>query len=484
MRRWTAWTWVLLGIFACGGGGAAPDAGLVDLLAFVDAGPSETVTDSVDDASEAPLVVTEDFRVVYAYAGRPGTAVSGRFEFRVADPRDADPTNDAVLLAAGAQEVPDCTTGCFPDRGLRYVAAAVGGSGEGYGLQVYDLGSAGGPAPVGPTLSGVAHAEWAGSVLYYSQKVACPTGTAATTRCFDMFRLDPADPGTTQRLTQMPPVEEEGLTTAFQYNGFFRVGEDEKTLIFFVPTNVSVTVWVYREGVRRKVLGPLCAAKDPYGNCIAAAGGSSLYREDNPVALSPDGQTLVFPLLEENRELRLYRHDIGDPEPRFSTLLSVPSDYLKNACYNREPWQFTEVRGPIRFSRDGREVLFIGAATCDDNQVKPWTNILRLEVAKIGAGTPLAEADFRKVTDNPPGYFARAVAISDYDLSPSGEYVVLVGTPTVDMDGRPLPTQPSGRHERDSEVHVTRTDGKAGLLQITNDVTWTAQSVLAIPEDL
>lgn len=483
MKRWTAWTWVLPGILACGGGGGGRDAGLVDLAALVDPGPAEAVADSPGDVTDAPLVVTEDFRVVYAYAGRPGTEVSGRFEFRVADPKDPDPANDAILLAAGAQEVPDCTTGCFLDRSLRTVAAATAGSGEGYGLQVYDIGSAGGPAPVGPAIPGVAHAEWAGSVLYYSRKVQCPTGTAAVTRCFDVFRFDPADPGASQRLTQMPPVEEEGLATAFQYNGFFRVGDDGETLIFFIPTNVSVTLWVHRDGVRRKVLGPLCAAKDPYGNCIAPSGGSSMYREDNPIALSPDGKTLVFPLLEENRELRLYRHEIGDPDARFSTLLSVPSDYLKNACYNRQPWQVTEVRGPIRFSRDGREVLFIGASTCDDNQVKPWTNILRLDVARIGSGTPLGEADFRKVTDNPQGYTARAIAISDYDLSPSGEYVVLAGTPTVDMEGKPLPAQPSGRHERDSEVHVTRTDGTAVPLQITNDVTWRAESVIAVRAD-
>lgn len=480
MKRWTAWTGVLPGILACGGGGGGRDAGLVDLVALVDQGPAEAAADSPADGTDAPLVVTEDFRVVYSYAGRPATEVFGRFEFRVADPRDSDPANDAVLLAAGAQEVPDCTTGCFLDKGLRTLAAATAESGDGYALQVYDLGSAGSPAPVGPTIPGVAHVAWAGSVLYYSQKVPCPTGTAAVTRCFDVFRFDPAGPGGAQRLTQMPPVEEEGLTSAFQYSGFFSVGEDNETLVFFIPTNVSVTLWVYRDGRRRKVLGPLCAAKDPYGKCIAVPGGSSMYREDNPVALSPDGRTLVFPLLEENRELRLYRHEIGDEKAWSSTLLSVPSDYLKNACYNRQPWQFTEVRGPIRFSRDGRAVFFIGASRCDPNQVKPWTNILRLDVARIGSGTPLGEADFHKVTDNPQAYTARAIAISDYDLSPSGEYVVLAGTPTVDMEGRPLPAQPSGRHERDSEVHVTRTDGAAVPVQITNDVTWRAESVFAV----
>lgn len=481
MKRLTAWTWVLPGLVACGGGGGGRDAGQVDLAALHDEGSPDATGDEGGDPFGEPLVVTEDFRVVYAYAGRPGTEVAGRFEFRVADPRDTDSTNDAVLLAAGPGGSLDCSAGCFVDRGLRWVAVATAASGDGPTLQVVDLDAPGGPAPVGPAIPGVAHAEWAGAVLYYSQKVPCPTGTAAVTRCFDVFRSDPAEPGASQRLTRMPPVEEEGLTTAFQYNGFFRVGEDEETLIFFVPTNVSVTVWIHRDGLLRKVLGPLCAAKDPYGNCIASPGGSSMFREDNPVALSPDGRMLVFPLLEENRELRLYRHVLGDPEPRSSTLLSVPSDYLTNACYNREPWQFTEVRGPIRFSRDGREVLFIGASTCEDNLVKPWTNLLRLEVARIGSGTPIGEADFRKVTDNPQGYTARAIAISDYDLSPSGEYVVLAGTPTVDMEGKPLPAQPNGRHERDSEVHATRFDGGAVPAQITNDVMWRAESVLAVP---
>ncbi len=464
---------------ACGGGGKGQDAGMVDLAALWDREQPEDAAEA-GAGPETPLVVAEDFRVVYAYAGRPATEVAGRFEFRLADPRDSDPANDEVLLATSAGETLDCSMGCFLDRGLRFLAVARGVSEGGYAVQVYGLDGTNEPTPVGEPIPGVARAVWAGSVLFYSQKVACPTGTAQTTRCFEVYRYDPTDPSNPRRLTQMPPVEEEGLKTAFQYNGYFTVGEDNKTLIFFVPTYESLSVWVYREGRRVKVLGPICAARDPYGNCIAPTGGGAMYREDNPVALSADGRTLVFPLLEENRELRLYRHEIGDPEPRFSTLLSVPSDYLKNACYNREPWQFTEVRGPLRFSRDGREVLFIGASSCEDER-KPWTNVLAVEVAKIGGGAPLREQDFRKVTDNPQTYTARAIAISDFDVSPSGEYVVLVGTPTVDMEGRPLPAQPGGRHERDSEVHVTRADGSTLPVQITNDVTWRAEHALAVP---
>lgn len=462
---------------ACGGGGR--DTPLIDLASLRDLGPPDATPDEGAAAPDTPLVVTEDFRIVYAYTGRT-LENSGRVEFRLADPRYSDTADHALLLATSSGAIPDCSFGCFMDRGLRYLAVATVGSGKGHGLQVYDLGAPDGPSPVGPFVTDVAHMTWAESVLYYSRNVVCPTGTAAVTQCFDVFRFDPKNPEVAQRLTQMPPVEEEGLTTAFQYGGFFRVGEDGKTLIFFVPTNVSVTVWIYRDGLRRKVLGPLCAAKDPYGQCIQSPGGTSMFREHNPVALSQDGRTLVFPLLEENRELKLYRYEIGDPEARFSTLLSVPSDYLKNACYNRLPWQITEVRGPLRFSPLGDEVLFIGAHTCKPNQVKPWTNILRLDVAKIGVGAPLSEADFEKVTDNPQGYTARAIAISDFDLSPSGEYVVFSGTPTVDMEGNPLPSQPDGRHERDSEVHVTRYDGGVLPVQVTNDVMWRADQVMAV----
>lgn len=481
MRRWRngvvgTVAFVGLACGAAGGGTSAVDLALLDVPSSRDEGFGvEEVT------PEAPLLVTEDFRVVYAYRGRTATSAAGRFEYRVADPRDADPHNDSVLLASSAGGALDCSLGCFLDRGLRYVAVVTASSSDGQRVRVFDLGQPVALVPLEPEVPDVAHVAWADGVLYYSRRVECPTGTAAVTRCFDVFRFNPAAPGGPVRLTQMPPVEEEGLTTAFQYNGTFTIGEDGESLIFFIPTNVSLSIWMYRDGLRRKLLGPICAAKDPYGNCITPPGGSSMYREDNPVALSRDGKTLVFPLLEENRRLLLYRYVIGDPEPRFSTLLSVPSDYLKNACYNRQPWQFTEVRGPLRFSHDGSEVLFIGASSCDENDRKPWTNILRLDVDRIGSGTPLQEADFEKVTDNPQGYTSRAIAISSFDLSPSGEYVVLVGTPTVDMEGQPLPAQPDGRHERDREVHVTRIAGGSRPLQITNDVEWRAEWLLAVP---
>ena len=475
--RWTVLGWAAF-CLACGGGARGPqDPGWIDIP-----GDSAEVKETIAENPPAPIEVTEDFRAVYAYEGRPGLAVAGRTEFRIADPRDTDPTNDQVLFSASPDSTPSCEGGCWLDRSRRWLAAAT--TGQEAAVQVYELSQDGSATAVGEPIPDVVHAQWTDGLLYLSQGTPCPAGVLPTTRCFDILKFDPQHPASLKQMTRMPPVEGSSPTAVYQYNGYFSIGEDlDRTLLFFVPTHVSLSVWVYRSGVVRQVLGPLCAAKDPYGNCIPPSGGSAMYREDTPAALSADGRTLVFALVEENRELRFYRLDLGagSAEPAFSTVLTVPDNYLLNACYNRAPWQFTEVRGPIRFTRDQTEVLFIGAATCDENTVKPWTNILRLSVAKIGAGKPLQEGDYRKVTDNPQGYTAQAIAISGYDLSPSGEYVVFTGTPTLDEDGNPLPTVPSGRHERDSEVHVARLDGQGFPRQLTNNVEWRAQSVFAIP---
>lgn len=443
-------------------------------LAFLDSGAESEVAQEGMDISVPPTLVTEDFRAVYAYRGRLATGAAQKFEFRVADPRDTDPQNDEVLFASGVGGV-DCTKGCFLDKGLGFLAAVKDDS-----IQVYDIRNPNVPEAVGPQISGVATVFWAEEVLYFSQHTQCPQGTSPVTKCFDIFSFEVKSGQGPKRLTTMPPVEEEGLGTRFQYNGTFSIGEDNKTLIFFVPTYESLSIWIYRSGNRHKIIGPICQAKDAAGNCIEASGSGALYREDNPVGLSRDGMTLVFPLIEDNRQLRLYRYRLGDKEPLFSVLLEVPTDYLKNACYNKEDWQFTEVRGPIRFSQDGTHVYFIGASTCGDNMYKPWTDILALEVSKIGSGKRLTEADFHRVTKNPQGYTAAAIAIFDYDFSPSKAYVLLVGTPTIDMEGNPLPTVKDGRHQRDREIYVTKADGSAKPVQLTNDVEWLAESVFAV----
>jgi hypothetical protein len=224
----------------------------------------------------------------------------------------------------------------------------------------------------------------------------------------------------------------------------------------------------------------LCSARDPTGNCIGS-GTASVYRDDDPIALSPDGLHLVFALVEDNQQLRLYHHDLQTDLRRYSVLLDVPSNYFTNACYNRQPWQYKAVRSPIRFTPDGSEVLFLGWDDCGDSKDKPWTNIVGVKRDFIGGGKKVTEADLRKVTDNPVGKVTKNIAVSWFDLSPSGQYTTFLGTPTLLEDGTGWVPDISDRQVNDSEVYVTATDGSTTPVQLTNEVNWSTTSVIAVP---
>ena len=453
-------------------------------LDSLDATVQETAGDLGPDAPRYPVVVDEDFRYLYGYSGRiPGDNL-GEFDLFMADPTDDDVTNDVSLTEESLSDLSlDCHLGCFLDRQMRWMAVATEAGDAGTytvklarfttKMKLISMDKFG-------ALENVKHLAFAGDFLYFSQPQECEAQGGIPVPCYVIKRLDLNFPGVIQSLLTMPTKDLIAKAQGYQYFGYFTVGEDLETLLFLLPTNVSQSVWVWKNGKLRKVVEDLCAATDPVGNCIGS-GTSSLYRDNDPAALSPDGKHLVFALVEDNAELRLYRHDLETDQTKYSVLLGVPNDYFTNACYNRASWQFTDVGNPLRFMPDGSEVVFIGSHDCGDNSKKPWTNILRLPLERIGSGEKLTESDFRKVTDNPEGHVAKAVSISWFDLSPSGEYTVLVGTPTIEEDGSAFITDSSARHYKDAEIYVTRTDGTALPVQLTNRLEWEAVSVLAIP---
>ncbi|MBL6975127.1 MAG: hypothetical protein ISR64_05290 [Deltaproteobacteria bacterium] len=469
-------------LWACGNTSVSGlDLATVDGL---DAAVEETFQDLGPDAPKAPVVVDEDFRFLYGYAGRiPGDNL-GDFDFFYADPTDADTSNDMSLTENSLSDLSlDCHLGCFLDRGMRWMAIASEEGQDGTytvklarfttGLKLVSMDKFG-------ALENVKHLAFAGDFLYFSQPQECEAQGGIPVPCYIIKRLDLNKPGTVQSLLTMPTKDLIQKAQGYQYYGYFTVGEDLKTLLFLLPTNVSQSVWVWRDGKLIKVVDDLCAARDLVGNCIGS-GTSSLYHDNDPAALSPDGKHVVFALVEDNADLRLYRHEIETDQTGFSVLMGVPSDYYTNACYNRAPWQYTSVGNPMRFTHDGSEVMFIGSHSCGDNKQKPWTNIVRLALDRIGSGEKLTEADFRKVTDNPEGHLAKAIAVSWFDLSPSGEYTVFAGTPTIEEDGSALIKDTSARHYKDAEIYVTRTDGTTLPVQLTNRLEWEAVSVLAIP---
>jgi len=482
---------VIFTVCACGGGdnGGPIDLSGMDLADTAGQDPA----DAGPDAKKYPVTVEEDFRYVYGYAGRiPGVDGNlGDFDLFLADPADADPSNDQSLTEESLKEHSlDCDLGCFMDREMRWLAVVTGmAESDDICKGTYKLMLARFtpkltlvPLDKFGGLECVKHLQFEGDYLYFSQPQQCEAVDGIPVPCYVIKRLDLNSPGVIQTLLTMPTKELIAKSQGYQYYGYFTVGQDKETIIFMLPTNVSQSVWLWRNATLSKVVKDLCAATDPAGNCIGS-GTSSLYHDNDPVALSPDGKHLIFALVEDNAELRIYHYDIGlGPEfLKWSVLLGVHSDFFTNACYNRALWQYTDVDNPMMFTPDGKDIVFLGSHTCGDNQQKPWTNIVRLALDSIGAGVPLTEADFRLVTDNPEGNIAKAVSITWFDLSPSGEYTVFTGTPTIEADGSTLITDTSARHYKDLEVYVTATDGTTLPVQLTNNLEWEAVSVLAIP---
>lgn len=469
-----AFLWVLS--FGCSKGSPVEYVDIAS-LDFSDHGETQEGHSDAFSSDLSPITVTEHFKVLYGYRGRPFTSAQGLYEFRLADSLDNDPKNDVVLLQMGGPSGPTCEGGCFFDKGLRYLAVISGVEGSGYTLKVYEVEAPGTlkALPL-PEFKDAYYPKWRDGILYFVQKVPCQVLGG----CYDVIRLDP-EGANFERLTTVPNPQDITAAEKFQYSGTFTVGEDGKTLLFAIPTNLSLSIYVFKDGSLKRRVGPLCSIKDSYGNCSPAGEAASTFTDTIPMALDPTGKTLVFAYLEDNRDLRLCRHEEGLEEPRCSTLLHVASNYRLNACYNKEDWQFTEVLGPMRFGPGLDEVLFIGASMCKPNQIKPWTNIYRLEVSKIGGGRPLERSDFFMVTNNPQGDTPRAIAISFYDLSPKGEYVVITGTPLLATDGSPI-GEKDQRHINGSEVFIARYDGEGLPVQVTNSLEWLAEGAVAVPQ--
>jgi len=456
-----------------------------------DFGHDETTLEASDatggtDAQKEPAVVHEDFRVVYGYRGRPvKPEFNGKNDLFLADARDADPTNDISLTEKALKKVDptlNCDLGCFVDPYLRWMVVVTETSPTD-GTHTLKLGRFGANLSLNMMkfegLTQVKHLVFAGNYLFFSRpQPDCVATEGPPATCYQIWRLDLNNLADLKQLATFPTPD--SLAHSL-FAGYFTASDDGTTLLFMNPTNISQRVYLWRDGHMSRVGDPLCTAKDPSGipGKCGSTGTLSTYTEKDPVAISPDGKTVVFALVEGD-ELRLYRHDLETDTRRFSVLLSVPSPYQANKCYNREPWQYTAVLPPLRFSRDGKDVIFLGYAACGENQQKPWTNIVRIALDRIGTGQKLTASDLKLVTDNPTGDIARCISISYFDLSPSGQYITFIGTPTIESDGKTPIKDTDNRHRSDAEVYVTASDGSSLPVQITNSLYWSATTVQVV----
>jgi len=447
--------------------------------------PEERTEDSGDGSRPSPEV-PEGVRVAYGYQryAEQGAEV----DLRVTGPGWASPLSFRERLQPLGL---DCQAGCFLDRSGTWLAVLVpeAESTEST-LRLFRV-----EADGTPVSSGVPEVRQAwypafgntldGPAIYWSRRQpACDSASGIPKECRKFYRrlLRPEAPE--EDLFSFPPASI--LDAALPHSGFFRLGEDGRTVIVLAPTVGSQRIYLWREsGAPLLQGGPFCGTPDRTrdGACLESGGAFS---DRDPVAVSPDGNHLVAALVVDDRRLVIWHRDLRGGEPRATTLKEVPqgSRYSTDACYNPPYPSFREpvrVVPPLRFSPDSSEVILVGHTPCGENLDKPWSKVLALTIERLDREGRLGPEDLRWITDFPPGDIAASVAIlpEAMDLSPSGDLLWMVGTPWLDSDRQPI-TDSQLQHRNDAEVLVTRRDGTAAVLQWTFGRGWRATSVQAL----
>ncbi len=361
-----------------------------------------------------------------------------------------------------------CAFGCVMSQNFKYVAVADGqpsADGKGYtyklGLVKPNL-----EVEVGKfgDLKNVADLHFAGDKLYYSQARNC----FDTGKCQYEIRLRMMDGSAEEKLlTVMAPDNDPDVLASVKhttYTGRFQVSEDGKTLVFLTTTIRSVKVWAWRDGNLYK-LDYICEHPLDNETCV---GDGSQYHDNDEVGISPDGLTVVLFTIVD-RSLRVRRYQIASTTASvFSDIVTVPAGaaYKQSVCFALADWQHAEVRSRPTFSADGATVYFVGNSECTSEKEKPWTDILGLEVSKIGK--PIGASDILNFTKNPRDNSTANLWIRDLRLSPDKKYFVFNASPRWStVAGEPA----SGdRALKDTEAYVMPTQLGAKPVQVTNEV--------------
>jgi len=452
------------------------------------------------DASVTPTV-TEDFWIVYGRRSRqPGAketdndVVLTSWKNPVAggnagaygtgvSPLDAkQPAIQLTKFAFKQAGGLTCNFGCLFSQDLKYIAIAKGAPGtEGFEFQLGTLndqlqvfiGKFG-------VLSKVAHLQFAQGYLFYSTQSGC----LGTGKCqYDIHRrgMDASTDLQDVIITRMAPdADLDVVGSDTTYNGYFQVSEDASTIVFLTTTIRSMKVYTWRGGNVAKQ-DYICENPLGTGDDATCVGTGSQYHDNDPVAVSQDGKSIVlFTIIDRWLRARLY-HVGSEEASAFSNLMEVPNgkggvSYLQNACAALQPWQHAEVRGQPMFSADGKLVYYLGYSNCATPSDKPWTDLMALPVAKIGA--KIAAGDLMNLTENPRDNSTKNKRIYDFSMSPQRQVFLLSAAATVQADGKPIPDG-GARAMQDSEIY-TMVVGDDALVPVTNELLYAADSPHAV----
>lgn len=429
-----------------------------------------------DTVKQGPTKVDESFRVAFLYMGRLGSHFYGRTDLFVMDSLDPRPVNITGKLSWSCQD------GCIlsPDFDALGVFIVYNDPKVLPDLKIYalDKDMKPGDRPV-RVIKGVNDAHLAQNVLYFTRAGSCPQDQAIT-NTYCMYKIaSPLDKNSKEtELFTFPRSTQDAENSVF--SGRFRVTSDGKTLLLLRPTIYSQEVFVWRNGKILQVGKEVCHQKTAAGACT---GTGSEYSDMDPLGISPDSSVIMAALLEQNRDLRLRKYEMNtDLTTRasiYSDFYGVSGPFTQMKCSNpkRQPWQYTDIKGDLRFTGDAKSVVFIASMNCGDNKEKPWTDIVKIDVDRIGTGKPLTRDSIFRITHNPQHSSSKATKITDFKFSPSGKYIAFIGTPLFQTDGKTPVSSTGTRHLDDREIFFIAADGSTLPVQVTNSLDYMAVSL-------
>ena len=398
-------------------------------------------------------------------------------------------TDCQLILAEDQQGNPteygpcSCNFGCVVDRALKWIAVSLKKpTATGFTFQIGRFDAQLHVAMVkGVYLKNIIDFKFAGNYLYYTKQYACDG-----LHCQYMFyrvQLEPV--GQTEELFVFPPTSDPDWPKHSNYKGHFKASKDGSVLVILGTTIRSNRIYMWKAGNLHE-LDYICN-QFVNGECI---GAGSEYTDTDPVAISPDNsRILAFTIAESDLRVRLY--DTETLQQKYLNLFSVPAGaYLAGSCpvVTAEGWKFRKVVGDPVFSPDGKSVFFLSYTDCQvvSADSKPLTNVLMMDLAAIGDGTPFEESDFVNVTHNPNLNTPDNTVIDSFDVSPSGKTVVLTASPRFKFVGndplnpiyQPLDAN-SERAQKDREVWLIGAGG-TGKTQLTDNNKYSAQSPMAL----
>jgi hypothetical protein len=327
--------------------------------------------------------------------------------------------------------------------------------------------------PAGVTLEGAVTLRLAGP-LFYARPLAA--GAAGGSRQYELRRRDL---GTDEdvALFRFPP---DGHVAGSLFRGAFHVTPGGGTIALLRPTLRSQWLYVWDEGSGALRRVDEACWRTLGGSCEGAGG---FYADDDPLALAPDGRQVAWFVVTEGalevRVVDLVGGAAGDVR-RSAVLTAVApgQDWTRDACTARAPGQPLAAGGGPRLVDGGATLLFVGRADCDPAG-KPETDVYALDVARLGARTPLAASDLRNLTGTLRSGGPEQLVIADLAVARDERTLVFTATPAVTLpEGAPL-SEGSSRHTRDTELWVQpRAGGPAR--QLTDDGAFTAESPTAL----